>query len=70
MAHFQKTENVIDMVTDCDRLLGSLTNVRWSEPVIAMATKLMEACVDHMRRHFVEMIQTPKFLSLGTVSRH
>ena len=64
----QTNESVIDLVLECDRLGGSLTNVRRSEPVIAMAAQLMDACIAHLKNNLVEITRTEKFLSLGNVS--
>ena len=64
---FQMTCNVIATVIECDRLMGILPRVRWSEYVVTMATKLMEACIEHLRNHFIDVIATQKFLALGKV---
>ena len=64
---FQTNATVIDTVTDCDTLVGSLSSVKWSQPVVAMATDVMNACVEHLRMNFTDVLETGKFKSMSMV---
>ena len=59
---------MFDVIIDCDKLMGSLSNVRWAESVVLMVANLMEACIDKLRNYFCDVLQTQMFKSLGSVS--
>ena len=65
---FQSSESIIDIILDTDRLMGIIPQVKWAEPVVAMTTQLMDTCVNHLSNNLVEVVETDKFRSLGTVS--
>ncbi|KAI0213242.1 BTB/POZ domain-containing protein 8 [Lamellibrachia satsuma] len=60
-------DTVVDTVTDCDTLMGRLSNVNWSRPVVTMATDVMDACVEHLRKNFTEVLETGRFQSMATM---
>jgi hypothetical protein len=64
----QTHKTVLEVVIECDCLLGSLTNVRWSEPVVVLANQVMDECRQFLRYNLVSVIGTPGFTLLGTVS--
>ena len=58
------------MALDYERLKGSLPHgrVRWSEPIVALASRLMGACVDFLKNNLVSVVSTEKFREFGSVS--
>ena len=63
----QNKLNVIDMVTESDKLMGSFTNVRSSECVVALTNTLMDSCLEYLSANMVSVFKTQKFNSLGLV---
>ena len=63
-------DNVINVALDYERLKGNLPHgrVRWSEPIVALASKLIGACVDFLKNNLVSVVSTEKFREFGSVS--
>ncbi|XP_049961668.1 uncharacterized protein LOC126481757 [Schistocerca serialis cubense] len=59
------TDNVLETVTSCDKLLAIIPNVRWAEPVFSLASQLLEACIKFMASHFSGVLTSDSFLSLA-----
>ena len=58
------------MALDYERLKGSLPHgrVRWSEPIVTLASTLIGACVDFLKNNLVSVVSTEKFREFGSVS--
>ena len=64
----QDKEGVLDIIMDCDKLLGSLPRVNWSSPIATMTENLVEKCLEFLKANFVEVLQSKRFMDLGKVS--
>ncbi|KAG8228570.1 hypothetical protein J437_LFUL008649, partial [Ladona fulva] len=58
-------ENILDTVMCCDKLLATLPNVRWAEPVFGITSQLLEAAVKFIADNFSGVVLSDKFQSLG-----
>lgn len=50
---------------DCDKLLATLPNVRWAEPVFRMVSNLLETSVKFLSDNFSGVLGNENFQSLG-----
>lgn len=50
---------------DCDKLLATLPNVRWAEPVFRMVSNLLETSVKYLSDNFSGVLGNENFQSLG-----
>ncbi|XP_046391394.1 uncharacterized protein LOC124159557 [Ischnura elegans] len=58
-------ENILDTVMCCDKLLATLPNVRWAEPVFGITSQLLEASVKFIADNLSGVVLSDKFQSLG-----
>ncbi|CAL7935273.1 unnamed protein product [Xylocopa violacea] len=59
------TDNVLQTMMDCDKLLATLPNVRWAEPVFRMVSNLLETSVKFLSDNFSGVLGNENFQSLG-----
>ncbi|KAL0100076.1 hypothetical protein PUN28_019501 [Cardiocondyla obscurior] len=59
------TDNVLQTMMDCDKLLATLPNVRWAEPVFRMVSNLLETSVKFLSENFAGVLGNDSFQSLG-----
>ncbi|XP_017787867.1 PREDICTED: uncharacterized protein LOC108570506 [Habropoda laboriosa] len=59
------TDNVLQTMMDCDKLLATLPNVRWAEPVFRMVSNLLETSVKFLSDNFAGVLGNENFQSLG-----
>ncbi|XP_014469902.1 PREDICTED: uncharacterized protein LOC106741948 isoform X2 [Dinoponera quadriceps] len=59
------TDNVLQTMMDCDKLLATLPNVRWAEPVFRLVSRLLEKSVKFLSDNFVGVLGNENFQSLG-----
>ncbi|XP_020707456.2 uncharacterized protein LOC105684979 isoform X1 [Athalia rosae] len=59
------TDNVLQTMMDCDKLLATLPNVRWAEPVFRLVSNLLETAVKFLSDNFSGLLGNEKFHSLG-----
>ncbi|XP_076297919.1 uncharacterized protein LOC143217474 isoform X2 [Lasioglossum baleicum] len=59
------TDNVLQTMMDCDKLLATLPNVRWAEPVFRMVSNLLETAVKFLSDNFSGVLGNENFQSLG-----
>lgn len=57
--------NLIETILCCDRLITTLSHVKWTEPVYEMVTRLLQDCIYFMALHFDQMLTCDGFLALG-----
>lgn len=50
---------------DCDKLLATLPNVRWAEPVFRMVSNLLETSIKFLSENFTGVLGNENFQSLG-----
>lgn len=50
---------------DCDKLLATLPNVRWAEPVYRMVSNLLETSLKFLADNFAAILNNENFQSLG-----
>ncbi|KAL6265228.1 hypothetical protein P5V15_002010 [Pogonomyrmex californicus] len=62
------TDNVLQTMMDCDKLLATLPNVRWAEPVFRMVSNLLETSVKFLSENFAGVLGNENFQSLGRES--
>ncbi|XP_069696748.1 serine-rich adhesin for platelets isoform X2 [Periplaneta americana] len=58
-------DNVLETVMCCDKLLATLPNVRWAEPVFGITSQLLEASIKFIANNFCGVLSSDSFLSLG-----
>ena len=61
----QSTDNVLQTMMDCDKLLATLPNVRWAEPVFRMVSNLLETAVKFISDNFAGVLGNENFQALG-----
>ncbi|KAI4500018.1 hypothetical protein M0802_004888 [Mischocyttarus mexicanus] len=59
------TDNVLQTMMDCDKLLATLPNVRWAEPVYRMVSNLLEITLKFLSDNFAAILNSENFQSLG-----
>ncbi|XP_046414539.1 uncharacterized protein LOC124176835 isoform X1 [Neodiprion fabricii] len=59
------TDNVLQTMMDCDKLLATLPNVRWAEPVFRLVSNLLETSVKFLSDNFSGLLGNEKFQALG-----
>lgn len=50
---------------DCDKLLATLPNVRWAEPVFQMVSNLLDTSIKFLSENFATVLGNDSFDSLG-----
>ncbi|XP_043277061.1 uncharacterized protein [Venturia canescens] len=58
-------DNVLQTMMDCDKLLATLPNVRWAEPVFRMVSNLLETAVKYISDNFSSILGNDNFQALG-----
>ncbi|XP_033224067.1 uncharacterized protein LOC117177463 isoform X2 [Belonocnema kinseyi] len=59
------TENVLQTIMDCDKLLATLPNVRWAEPVFRLVSDLLDTSVKFLSDSFAGVLGSESFQGLG-----
>ncbi|EZA50353.1 BTB/POZ domain-containing protein [Ooceraea biroi] len=59
------SDNVLQTMMDCDKLLATLPNVRWAEPVFRMVSNLLETSVKFLSENFTGVLGNENFQMLG-----
>ncbi|XP_076263480.1 uncharacterized protein LOC143198238 isoform X1 [Rhynchophorus ferrugineus] len=57
-------ERVLDTMLECDKVLATLPNMRWAEPVSQLVLQLSDACHLYHRQHFAAVLSSAYFHSL------
>ncbi|GFT63035.1 hypothetical protein NPIL_685541 [Nephila pilipes] len=63
--HNLAVDTVIDMTLNCDKLLTTLPQLKWTEPIFGMITKLLQDCIHFMAKNFCQILNSEGFLALG-----
>ncbi len=63
----QTDQTVIDMILECHKLTSKMPRVKWAEPVLDLAAKLMDVSIEFTSQHFVPVVQSQRFLQAGKV---
>ncbi|XP_066592396.1 uncharacterized protein [Prorops nasuta] len=58
-------ENILQTIMDCDKLLATLPNVRWAEPVFRLVSNLLDTSVKFLSDNFSSVLSNDSFQSLG-----
>ncbi|KAM0735099.1 BTB/POZ domain-containing protein 8 [Formica fusca] len=58
-------DNILQTMMDCDKLLATLPNVRWAEPVFRMVSNLLETSIKFLSENFAGVLGNENFQSLG-----
>ncbi|XP_070171814.1 serine-rich adhesin for platelets [Polyergus mexicanus] len=58
-------DNILQTMMDCDKLLATLPNVRWAEPVFRMVSNLLETSIKFLSENFTGVLGNENFQSLG-----
>lgn len=61
----QSADNILQTMMDCDKLLATLPNVRWAEPVFRMVSNLLETSIKFLSENFAGVLGNENFQSLG-----
>lgn len=56
------------MTLNCDRLITTLPQMKWTEPIFGMVTRLLQDCIHYMAQNFNQILNSESFLALGKVS--
>lgn len=62
--HFQSTDNILQTIMDCDKLLTTLPNVRWAEPVFRLVSNLLDAAMKYLTDNFAGVLGNESFQEL------
>ncbi|XP_008215443.1 uncharacterized protein LOC100123317 isoform X2 [Nasonia vitripennis] len=57
-------DNVLQTIMDCDKLLTTLPNVRWAEPVFRLASNLLDASMKYLTDNFASVLGNESFQGL------
>ncbi|PSN39398.1 hypothetical protein C0J52_16579 [Blattella germanica] len=58
---FHKTvDNILETVMCCDKLLATLPNVRWAEPVFGITSQLLEASIKFIANNFCGVLSSDR----------
>ncbi|XP_054706921.1 uncharacterized protein LOC129216730 [Uloborus diversus] len=63
--HNLAIDTVIDMTLNCDRLMNTLPQLKWTEPIFGMVTKLLQDCIHFMAKNFNKILNSETFIALG-----
>lgn len=62
---FQDTENVLEIIRKCEKLMFTLAKVAWTANVFRLSLQLLRDCVRYMSAHLADVLSTEAFLLLG-----
>ncbi|CAG5131302.1 unnamed protein product [Candidula unifasciata] len=60
--------NVLDIIIECNKLISSLPRIKWTETVLYLVTRLMDAAIEYTSSHFVDVLKTKEFLLWAQVA--
>ncbi|BFZ05661.1 hypothetical protein BsWGS_08700 [Bradybaena similaris] len=60
--------NVLDIIIECNKLVSSLPRIKWTETVLYLVTRLMDAAIEYTSSHFVDVLKTKEFLLWAQVA--
>jgi hypothetical protein len=55
-------ENILETVMCCDKLLATLPNVRWAEPVFGITSQLLEASIKFIANNFCGVLSSDRYI--------
>lgn len=58
-------DNVLETVLCCSKLQSTIPNVRWTEPVFTLTSKLQESAIKFIAQNFSNVLVCEMFLGLG-----
>ncbi|XP_015108754.1 uncharacterized protein LOC107035712 [Diachasma alloeum] len=58
-------DNVLQTIMDCDKLLATLPNIRWAEPVFRIVSNLLETGLKFLSDNFSSVLSNDSFQALG-----
>ncbi|XP_011306908.1 uncharacterized protein [Fopius arisanus] len=58
-------DNVLQTIMECDKLLATLPNIRWAEPVFRMVSNLLETALKFLSDNFSSVLNNDSFQALG-----
>lgn len=58
----QTVDNVLETVMCCDKLLATLPNVRWAEPVFGITSQLLEASIKFIANNFSRVLSSDGYV--------
>jgi hypothetical protein len=58
----QTVDNVLETVMCCDKLLATLPNVRWAEPVFGITSQLLEASIKFIANNFCSVLSSDRYV--------
>ncbi|KAK0167175.1 hypothetical protein PV327_004606 [Microctonus hyperodae] len=58
-------DNVLQTIMDCDKLLATLPNARWAEPVFKLVSNLLETALKFLSDNFSSVLSNDSFQALG-----
>ena len=58
----QTVDNVLETVMCCDKLLATLPNVRWAEPVFGITSQLLEASIKFIANNFCRVLSSDGYV--------
>ena len=59
----QTVDNVLETVMCCDKLLATLPNVRWAEPVFGITSQLLEASIKFIANNFSRVLSSDGYVN-------
>lgn len=59
--YFKNHKNAAFLLMESDRLINSLPQVKWTEPAVALASRLQEECVTFIVANFLHVVQSEGF---------
>lgn len=60
--YLQTVDNVLETVMCCDKLLATLPNVRWTEPVFGITSQLLEASIKFIANNFCRVLSSDGYV--------
>jgi hypothetical protein len=60
----QTVDNILETVMCCDKLLATLPNVRWAEPVFGITSQLLESSIKFIANNFCGVLSSDRYFYL------
>jgi hypothetical protein len=58
----QTVDNILETVMCCDKLLATLPNVRWAEPVFGITSQLLESSIKFIANNFCSVLSSDRYI--------
>lgn len=62
MYSLQTVDNILETVMCCDKLLATLPNVRWAEPVFGITSQLLESSIKFIANNFCTVLSSDRYI--------